>query len=157
MVFFNFLARGVRLLHPDYNQNEIRFATLNWVWCGVTFCFKNPDSAVTKTNHLRKLTNSGIVCWGRYPYLSLPLPILLYVPFISGSVNFLKPSYSRLLSSRKAGHHYTSLRWMETSKLGGQRWKSSTWEISNFLPFEGVELIFIDLAAEKGATTTEIG
>ena len=47
------------------------------------FVSRNPDSAVKKNHHLRKLTNSGIVCWGRYPYLSLPLPILLYVLFIS--------------------------------------------------------------------------
>ena len=34
-------------------------------------------------------------------------------------MNFLTPSYSRLLS-RKAGHHCTSLHWMETSKLGDE-------------------------------------
>ena len=55
-------------------------------------------------------------------------------------MNFLKPSYNRLLSSRKAGHPYTSLHWMETSKLGGQRWKFQHLRDFQLYTFEGVEI-----------------
>ena len=112
------------------------------------FLFQEPRFGSQKNHHLRKLTNSGIVCWGRYPYLSLPVPILLYLPFISGSwISWSRAAAGCFLPGRLDTTTHRCTEWKPRSLA--MRWKSSTWEISNFLPFKEWKLIFIDLAAEK--------